>query len=391
MFAHLQIPNRRERLLVGLADLAAAPLAWWPARRSGPPRRVLLLRLERIGDLLMTLEAIGLVRRLAPDAAIDLAVGSWNGDLASLIPGVEAVDLVDVPWLARDGPGSSWPALVAHAWRWRRRRYDLVVNFEPDIRSNFLAWVSGARRRSGYSTGGGRAFLTNAWAYDPSVHVSTNAARLAGRALDAPETARTDRSGPIRLHLTDEVRARADALLPSAGTPLVGVHASGGRPSKQWHPDRFGDAVRQIAGRRGATVVLTGGAADRSLVDAVASRLEDTPVVDLAGRVDLVTLAAVLARLDLLVTGDTGPMHLAAAVGTSVVALFGPSDPRRYGPTGGPHEVLRVDLPCSPCGLVRMPPVRCRDRVPECLDGISVEAVVAAADRLLRPDSTDGR
>jgi hypothetical protein len=66
-----------------------------------------------------------------------------------------------------------------------------------------------------------------------------------------------------------------------------------------------------------------------------------------------------------------------------VAALFGPSDPRRYGPAGGPHEILRIDLWCSPCGLVRLPPVRCRNRVPECLDGIGVEAVVAAAERLL--------
>jgi ADP-heptose:LPS heptosyltransferase len=83
------------------------------------------------------------------------------------------------------------------------------------------------------------------------------------------------------------------------------------------------------------------------------------------------------------VTSDTGPMHLAAAVGTPLVALFGPSDPRRYGPVGSEAHVLRVDLPCSPCGQVRLPPERCRGHVPDCMDGIQVAAVVGAATALL--------
>ena len=89
-----------------------------------------------------------------------------------------------------------------------------------------------------------------------------------------------------------------------------------------------------------------------------------------------------LGDLDLLITGDTGPMHLAAAMGTPVVALFGPSDPRRYGPLTEDARILRVDLPCSPCGQVRLPPERCRGHVPDCMDGISVAMVLAAADEL---------
>jgi ADP-heptose:LPS heptosyltransferase len=99
--------------------------------------------------------------------------------------------------------------------------------------------------------------------------------------------------------------------------------------------------------------------------------------------VDLVDLAGLLSELDVLVTSDTGPMHLAAAVGTPLVALFGPADPRRYGPVGSDAHVLRVDLPCSPCGQVRLPPERCRGHVPDCMDGIQIAAVVGAALALL--------
>src|SRR5207342_2175342 len=95
-----------------------------------------------------------------PDAAIDLAVGSWNAPLAGLIPGIRTVHTLDVPWLAREREGDTWARLIARARAWKLERYDLVINFEPDIRSNFLAWLSGAPRRFGYSTGGGGSFLT---------------------------------------------------------------------------------------------------------------------------------------------------------------------------------------------------------------------------------------
>jgi len=98
---------------------------------------------------------------------------------------------------------------------------------------------------------------------------------------------------------------------------------------------------------------------------------------------DLPTMAALLGSLDLFVSSDTGPMHLAAAVGTPVVALFGPADPRRYGPRAATEHILRVDLPCSPCGQVRLPPVRCRGHVPDCMDGITAAAVIARAVQVI--------
>lgn len=383
MFDHLQIYMPRERLMVGLADLLVAPLAWRRGRRAAaPPERVLLLRLERIGDLLMVIDAIAAARAAWPSAEIDLAVGSWNAPLARLIPGVTRIDSVDVPWLAREGTGLSWRALSARAKVWRARQYDLVVNFEPDIRTNLLAWRSGAPLRAGYWTGGGGAFLTDALAYDPASHVSANAFALirhvtgGGTLHGAP--------GPRLIPDAASVAA-ADALLsatPSANR-LIGLHVSGGRESKQWHLARFAEVGRILAADSATTLVLTGGKGDRDVVDRVRAAIGPVPVVDAAGALDLPATAALLARLDVLVTGDTGPMHLAAAVGTPVVALFGPSDPRRYGPLADHQRVLRVQLPCSPCGQVRLPPERCRGHVPDCMDGITVDAVVRAARELL--------
>ncbi|MCC7008734.1 MAG: glycosyltransferase family 9 protein [Acidobacteria bacterium] len=381
MTSPLQIYDPRERWIVRAADVCLAPLSWMPRRAGRAIRRVLLMRLERIGDLLMAGDAIAHAQAAWAPAEIDLAVGSWNAAIAARIPGIARVVVADVPWLARDGRGDGWPALVRKARAWGD--YDLVVNFEPDIRSNILAWMTGAPVRVGYDSGGGGALLTDAAPYDAAAHVATNAGRLIARAARAANIAAPLRSASLRLGVPEEAARNVRERLAAARGPLVGVHASGGRESKQWHLDRFAATARAISRQRGATIVLTGTAADRPLVDAVIRQLGDVPAIDLCGCLDLLELMALVRALDVLVTGDTGPMHLAAAVGTPVVALFGPSNPARYGPIGSGHRIVRVDLPCSPCGRVRRPPERCRGHVPDCMDAISIDSVVDAALAIL--------
>ena len=379
---HLQIYDPRDRRLVGAADLAlrvAAPalkLLRRPAMR--PPRRILLLRLERIGDLLMTLEAFEDVRQAAPEAEIDLVVGSWNLDLAKKIAGIAHIDTLDASWLSREGAGLPLTRMMRHAHAWRARGYDLALNFEPDIRSNLLLAASRASRTAGFSSGGGGALLDIALAYDPRTHTAVNAQRLVAAALTVPP-----RTALARLELSADDRRRARELFAGRRNPLVGVHVSGGRPIKQWDPDRFRELAVRLAHEGGATIVLTGTTADRPLIEPVSRALAGYSVVDLSGTVDLPSLAAALEQLDVLVAGDSGPMHLAAAVHTPVVAVFGPSDPARYAPRDPMHRVVRVDLPCSPCNRIRLPPERCTGHIPDCLTGIDVESVFRAVTATL--------
>lgn len=380
----LHIYDPRERMMMRVFDALVAPVGWLSRSPSPRPvRRVLLMRLERIGDLLMVLDAVRDARVAWPDAEIDLAVGRWNEPLAHLVTGVSRVDVLTAPWLARAESGDGWRAFAAKAREWRARAYDLVINFEPDARTNLLAWLSGAPARVGYSTGGGGALLTDAGLYDPGVHVAENARALVARAsrvthAHEPRPDPGSYAGP-RLAVPAAAVRKARALLANAVRPVVAIHPAGGRESKQWHLDRFAAVGRAIAQARGGTIVLTGGPSDRPQVDAVLRDLQGVHVIDTCGAGDLTTLAALLADIDLLVTGDTGPMHLAAAMATPVVALFGPSNPVRYGPIDVAARVVRVDLPCSPCGQVRLPPQRCRGHVPDCMDGIAVDVVVAAA------------
>ena len=388
MFDELQIDDRRERWLVGLADLALAPIGdigRWRAHppTAAPPRSVLLFRLERIGDLLMTLDALGLLRARLPEAELHLVVGSWNAELARLIPGIDAVETLDVPWLSR---GSSRPSpwtLAATIARWRRRAFDLAINFEPDIRSNALVGASGAPRRIGYATGGGGAFLTDAAAYDKRVHVAVNARRLAERATAAPRRA----SAPTpQLRIPAESHARAARLLSEhdGRGPLVGLNPGAGRTVKEWPPQRFARTAADLAARDRATIVLLGSAAERPLGEAVRKHVgSDVPLIDLVGRTPLVDLAAVLARIQVLMTGDTGPMHLAAAVGTPVVGIFGPTDPARYAPLVDRSAAVHANLWCRPCHRTRRPPARCRHGAPDCLVRVGTDDVVVAVRSLL--------
>lgn len=446
MFSYLQIYDPRERTIVGLADaglrLLRAASRIVPGRRATvPPRRILLLRLERIGDLLMSAPAIQAVRSYAPQAEIDLVVGSWNAPLARLIPGIDRVEPLDAPWLARGAAGSSPRALLARAWRWRARRYDLAINFEGDIRSHALMALSGAPVRAGFDMAGGGPLLTIPVDHRPTEHTTANAWRIVQAAFGLPpgaagaaatadanaqpsrgtstsrqtnaseRSADAKRSGAgtdeeaasafpdFRLALPDDVRAQAADMLRGRGL-IIGLHASGGRAIKQWPARRFGEvAARLLADHGDATLLLTGAPGDRPMVDDVLAVLRETlgaaavdaRVLDLTGEVELPLLAALLQRCVVFITGDTGPMHLAAAVGTPIAAVFGPSMPVRYAPISTEHRIVRIDLPCAPCNQIRLPPARCQGHTPDCLEGVTVDMVHRAAADLLARRGADER
>ena len=241
--------------------------------------------------------------------------------------------------------------------------------------------LAAARPRwtAGYRSGGGGALLDQALEYDPTAHTSDNARRLAAAVFDAPIV---DVTGPL-LTLPEDARRRARSILGAARRPVVAIHVSGGRAIKQWDPERFGDVARRLVETRAVTILLTGSPADHELVQRVSATLPGDAVIDATGGLDLLTVAALLDQSDVVITGDTGPMHLAFAVGTPIVAVFGPSDPRRYAPQGPLDRVVRVDLPCAPCNRIRLPPARCRGNTPDCLAGVSADRVFEAATAIL--------
>jgi ADP-heptose:LPS heptosyltransferase len=352
-------------------------------------RSVLVLRLDRIGDVLMSLPAVADLRAALPHARILLAVGRWSAELARSAP-VDELLLWSAPWAGRrDEGGESFLSLCRKARALRQTGLELAIDLQGDVRASLLMRLTGARHRVGYANTGGASLLTQVVPLDETVSWVEQNRRAVATALGAGDVA-TPAVAPL---LGDDDRALARELLERFGIaarrPLVGIHPSGGRRVKQWPTARWRDVAARLQAEFGATVVITGSQADRPLASELAADLPGQ-TVDLTGRLTLRETLALISALDLFLSPDTGPMHMACAVGTPSVSVFGPSDPVRYfsGGTGLPpsrHLVVKPDLWCSPCNLIRKPPAECvTAEGPECLRLVGADAVHAQAARLLR-------
>lgn len=383
-----------ERLAVGALDLPGrlAHALWTTVRRPAPPRpldpatvrEVLVLRLDRIGDVLMSLPALHDLREAWPAARIRLAVGRWSEAIARSAP-VDEVLVWSAPWVGRASEGADrWRDLARKARALRTTPLDLALDLQGDVRASALLALTGARRRAGYANTGGAWLLTDVVPLDETVSwVQQNrraVSQLVGR---APGALRPD---PLTAADRDFGRHLFLNLGLAAKRPLVGLHPSGGRRVKQWDVARWREVALRLQRDFGATVLITGTASDRPLAEAVARGLP-ARALDLTGKLSVRETMALIALLDLFLSPDTGPMHMAAAVGTPSVSVFGPSDPARYfsAPPGPRHVVVRRELWCSPCNLIRRPPAECAgDEAPECLRMVTVDDVYGAAATVLR-------
>jgi ADP-heptose:LPS heptosyltransferase len=297
--------------------------------------------------------------------------------VARRLPFVDGVRVVDVPW-------SAWgkkAKLNAARGALGRDGFDLALDFQGDVRAVLLMALSGAKIRAGYGETGGAYLLTHRAPWNEKKSWYEQNVDLVCALF--PELRP---SGPLRPYnfVTDEDRREAAPLFDSWKRPLVGIHPSAGRRLKEWEPEKFAALADRIS--EFATVVLTGADSDRPLVERILEKTSSRPAKLLG--LPLPTFAAAIERLELFVTGDTGPMHLSHAVGTRNVAIFGPSDPVRYGPDEslGLRLVVRNSLYCSPCNMIRKPPRECAEvPTPECLQTIPLEQVLRAVREALRP------
>ena len=184
---------------------------------------------------------------------------------------------------------------------------------------------------------------------------------------------------------------RVDTFLrsvPEGSGPLVVLHPGSGDnfPGRRWPVERFALLAHRLTGRRGARCVFTGSKSEYALVERCRA-LAGVPTASAAGRLDLPAFIELLSRVDLLVTNDTAPAHIGAALGTPMIALYGPNTPERYGPLHENARVFYLALACSPC-LSNTNAKTSGCRTPECMLGISVESVLRAAMEILGPGKT---
>lgn len=375
--------NQTKRALLRLADpmlgvafyvFQALTFAWRRrARLPERPNRLLVVRLDTIGDVLLSEPAIAALKRRFPEAAIDLVCGKAGQAVLDGNPHVHEFVRYDAPWHAAwRGQRVDWLArarsLLDVLRTLRQRRYDAVLELRGDIRDIAFAALTGAPVRVGNSARGGRYLLT----HDVPAHVDAHrvewclqlAAVLGADATPAPPA----------LQLTAEARAAAAELLAD-GQPWAVLHLGAGFESKLLPARTFGEIADGLAAR-GYRIAVVGGREDERLVRQLVEHTA-AEVLVLAGQLSLVESAAVIERSKLFVGNDSGPMHLAASVGTPIVAFFGPSEPWRYHPWGAPYRIVELDLPCRPCDHVH-----CVQAEYLCMTRITAAQALAAAAEL---------
>ena len=377
----------------GLASAASAVYGAADAVGRGfrPPRcrpeavhRILVIRLDLLGDVVNSLPAITALRECFPGAEITVLVLPSSEPLFQAVPGVDHVLGLDVHAFRRPAGWRSWRSAVETLRQLRAAAFDLCLCLHGRVPSA-LAALSGARWRVGYageSYPGTLNLPVPGYRYHQPKHEVEYCLDLV-RSLGLPAPSRRP-----RLVLEEAVRQAAHQLLERHGAagprPLVVAHAgsSNGR-AKRWPTARWAAWADRVQQELGARVALTGTAADRPLTAEIAQQMRTRPL-DLAGQTDLLTLAGLCAASAAVVSGDTGPLHLAVAAGARVVGLFGPTDPANYAPYAPDAVVLRHPVPCGPCYDLRGP-ADCRlpHRGLDCMWGLSVERVYRAVARLL--------
>ncbi len=328
------------------------------------PRRVLAVRLGAIGDVVNALVFAAALKEVEPGVFLGWVVHPLA---EPLVRGHPCVDRVHV-W-RRDGGFSEFLRVVREI---RVERYDLALDLQRIQKSALLARLSGAPAVIGFDRGRTKE-ASWLWTKDRIPPGDPNAHRVE-QYLEFARHLGWAGAGPRHLLPRDEEAERwASERVRELGSRPVLVNVGATKPANRWIPERFGELARALRAELGLPVVLTGGPADRATADR-ALAAAGSEVVDLVGRTSLRELVALTSRARLFIGCDTGPMHIAAALGIPVVALFGPADPRRTGPWGSGHGIVRVPPPCSPCQRRAWNPAR-----HACMEDITVALVLEAA------------
>ena len=306
--------------------------------------RLLIVQTAFLGDVVLSQPLWAAAKQCWPNADIDVLVQPQWAPLLAADPALHEVLVFDKRRVDRGLTG-----LWRLASRLRRRRYDAAICPHPSFRSALLLALAGIPVRVGFRDSAGRLFHTHRLPRDTSHPEPDRVLSLLaawGKNIAAFAVA-------PRLALHPQAIAQADEWrdewgLP-ADRPYVCVHPGSVWATKRWLPEGFATVLSDLADD-GYVPVILGGADDIVLSNLVQDRLRTLPV-NLAGRLSLPELSLVLARAALLVTNDSGPMHIAGALGTPVAAIFGSTTPSLgYAPVGSPNRVLEIEMPCRPCG-----------------------------------------
>lgn len=369
--------------MAALPQLTAARPKLSPATLH--PRRIAIIRTDLLGDVVMMLPMIHALRLAYPHAEIDLVVTPANVAMLLDQPGIDHVRVCDPErWMGSIAAPESRAKLRASIRELRAAHYDLAISVCGEWAS-IVARLSGARRRVGFAGEAYPGFLTDAVPgrrFTLGLHEVEHCLALAERAgATIPAPGSPDRLP--RLHVDPLAQTRMRALLAEYGVvperPIVALHAgSGNGQAKRWPLPYWARLADGLVAEDDVAVVLIGAPNDAPLAQGVLGRMHHPAgAIDLTGQTSLPELAALLAHCAVVVSGDSGPMHVAEAVGARLVVLHGPTNPKESGPYDPAATVIKQHLACQPCYDSRAT-AECRFGNPLCMKGIMPAEVLAA-------------
>lgn len=331
-------------------------------------KNILIIKPGAIGDLIQLTPAIRALAARYPGSRISLLVGTRaTATLFKYNPYVAETIVFD-----KRGEHGSLSSLLKLWLHMRRMKYDLVINFQ---RSNLKTWFLATAALP-------CRVLVYHKARDQSVHVVDNYLDTL-LPLNISGQNRT-----LELAVGDENERFAEDIFSIngfGGEIVIALNPGASHQVNRWSVERFAALADALVKGLSARIIIIGGPEDTALAEAISSATESRPLV-LCGNMTLLQLGAVLKRCSLLISGDTGPLHLATAVGTRVVALFGAADPARTGPVGTGHRVVKAEgVACRPCRS-RV----CTNSVDrECMEKISIQEVFDTARDMVKPQRTE--
>ena len=327
--------------------------------------KILLIRLSSLGDIVLTTPAIRAIRAHFPNAYIAMLVAKQSADVLQQNPNLN--EIIQFDRSVRDKDTGEMLRILRIL---RQRKFALTFDFQRKFRTELLMYLSGASERVGKGI-----LCTIRVPEQGNKHATEHYFDL----LHAAGIPAEDRE--LEMFLSKSERADAFYAFEGAGvTELqlkVGLFPGAGWKLREWMPERFASIGDRLVQHFNAQVLIFGGPKDVELVTTVCNLMNE-PAIPFAGTLQIRQLAACIEKCDLFLTNDTGPMHIAAAVGTPTLALFGPGNHIRFQPLGDAHTIIRHDVPCSPCKQFTD---KCKDNI--CMKQITVDEVWGSISKIL--------
>ncbi len=346
----------------------------------GRIRSVLIIRADGLGDLVMTTPLLAKLRQIFPNSRIALLAAGASKELVEVMPVFDKVFYFDLPWFFK-GRKRWLRRLFRFISEMRKERFDLTVDVRGDFRNNILMYFFGAEFRLGFATTGCDFLLTHVVALPVDSHMGA-----AGRAMIKYLSPDDRGQDGLKLWITDEDRNFSERLLRANGVdaggkdrPVVTIHPGAKWDGRKWSPENYARIADSLMDRYGAAVILAGSVGDVDFVRKITSSMKSKPI-EAVGTTSLRQLLALCEKSDLFLGVDSGPVHMAAAMGTKVLALFGPARREAVGPLGANSTVItrQDDFDCCPCAQVV-----CERPDNSCMQAITVEDVWSAVRKQL--------